>query len=123
MVRAWNVPAEILDDKRLLGQHNEAAIMFSSIIRRKSTGLRQAYYNHPQTRRFHDNPGALVALHDSCVNTNRFNHQSPILDKHSPIEYMLAFPYGFTLLPHIPTQSEFISDMTKLYQRWGITGL
>lgn len=94
--------------------------MFSSIVRTRDTGRVHAYYNHPQTRRFHDDPGALVAVHDACVDTGRFNHKSPVLDKHSPLEYLFAFPNGFKVVLPTPTRLMFLSDLIELRSRGGL---
>lgn len=128
MVRAWCVPLNILDDKRLLGQHRECHSMITSQIKR-ILGIPGGYQNHPYCIKFNDDPGQLIDLHDKCVEemfSRGFNHRSPIL-------FGLHFNYNdpsrhqyVELLPHLCfTKTEYKysvddmnSDIELLHQRW-----
>lgn len=110
MVRAWNVPPSLLDDKRLLGQHVESHIMYNSQVKR-AKGIKAGWQNHPQTRRFDECSGMLVDIHRLCVDEMKrrgFKHNSPL-------------PEFFGCEPFVYSRSMFLSDLIKLYHRWGKT--
>ncbi len=75
----WPIPATELDDKRLLGEHNELLIMARAIA-----GLNRGYRNHPETRRWMGHSKAMKRRHDDLADEmvrRGFNHRSPWPDE------------------------------------------
>lgn len=75
-MRSWYpIPVEALDNKRLLGEHNELLIMARSIA-----GLNKGYRNHPETKRWVGHSKAMKDRHDRLAAEmvrRGFNHRSP----------------------------------------------
>jgi hypothetical protein len=76
-MRSW-YPIEVtrLDNKRLLGEHNELLIMARAIFGLNKGG----YRNHPETKRWVGHSKAMRKRHDEIAKemVNRgFNHKSP----------------------------------------------
>lgn len=75
----WPIPATELDNKRLLGEHNELLIMARAIA-----GLNRGYRNHPETRRWVGHSKAMKGRHDELAAEmvrRGFNHRSPWPDE------------------------------------------
>lgn len=75
----WPIPATELDDKRLLGEHNELLIMARAIA-----GLNRGYRDHPETRRWVGHSKAMRRRHDELAAEmlrRGFNHRSPWPDE------------------------------------------
>lgn len=71
----WPIPATELDDRRLLGEHNELLIMARAIA-----GLNRGYRNHPETRRWMGHSKAMKRRHDELAAEmirRGFRHRSP----------------------------------------------
>lgn len=71
----WPIPATELDDKRLLGEHNELLIMARAIA-----GLNRGYRHHPETRRWVGHSKAMKRRHDELADEmvrRGFHHRSP----------------------------------------------
>lgn len=79
-MRSWYpLPIDVLDDKRLLAEHNELLIMARAIA-----GLTKGYRNHPETKRWIGHSKAMKDRHDKiAVEMLRrgFNHRSPWPDE------------------------------------------
>jgi len=76
-VKIWALPVSELDRSRLLGEHAELHALYAAITR----GYR-AWRNHPETRRFRDHLGQLVARHRQQVEellARGYAHASPLL--------------------------------------------
>ncbi len=77
-MKIWALPIGELDRARLLGEHAELHALYATITR----GYR-AWRNHPETRRFRDHLGQLVARHREQVAellARGYTHASPLLD-------------------------------------------
>ncbi|MBC8145706.1 MAG: pyrimidine dimer DNA glycosylase, partial [bacterium] len=75
----WPVAAIKLDNKRLLGEHNELLIMARSIC-----GLSKGWKNHPETKRWVGHSKAMKARHDEIAEEmvrRGMNHKSPWPDE------------------------------------------
>lgn len=89
-MRSWYpIPAEELDDKRLLGEHNELLIMARAIA-----GLNRGYRNHPETKRWVGFSKAMRDRHDRIAEEmvkRGFNHRSPwpedLINPEDPEDY------------------------------------
>lgn len=111
MVRAWCLPVQLLNRQRLLGQHVECHVMFNANMRGGG-----GYYNHPQTKRFRDDPGQLVSIHNACVEEMKargYNHKSPIDYPESPYSYTKE-EYGRDL--EILRERQPVDLLLKVYQ-------
>lgn len=79
-MRCWYpIPVDVLDDRRLLGEHNELLIMARAIA-----GLNRGYRHHPETRRWVGHSKALRVRHDQLAAEmvrRGFNHRSPWPDE------------------------------------------
>lgn len=109
MVRAWNLPVELLDRQRLLGQHVESHVMFNA-LKKHFNGIKGGYQNHPQTRRFINNIGQLIDIHDKCAEemlSRGYNHKSPLETEDIKKE---EFVY---------TEEEYLLDLKDLKERQG----
>ena len=75
-MRSWYpIKATCLDNKRLLGEHNELLIMARSIA-----GLNKGYRNHPETKRWMGFSKAMKQRHDELAEemlARGFKHKSP----------------------------------------------
>jgi hypothetical protein len=75
-VRSWYpIPAKDLDNKRLLGEHNEILIMARSIA-----GIGKGWRNHPETKRWVGHSKFLAKRHDELaaeMQARGMNHKSP----------------------------------------------
>ena len=76
-MRSW-YPISVLelDNKRLLGEHNELLIMARAIFKLNKGG----YINHPETQRWIGHSKAMKKRHDEIVDEmikRGFNHKSP----------------------------------------------
>ena len=72
----WPIPATELDNKRLLGEHNELLIMARAIFGLNKGG----YRNHPETKRWIGHSKAMKRRHDELADEmvrRGFNHKSP----------------------------------------------
>jgi len=77
--------------------------MFNAIMRGGG-----GFYNHPQTKRFYDDPGQLVTLHNLCMDEmlrRGYKHKSPI---------------DYPCSPYVYTQEEYIRDLADLKNRNGL---
>lgn len=75
-MRIWDVPPELLCDRHLLGEHNEAHALWSIII----NGLR-GFSSHPETARWRGKLRALYLRHEadaSEMERRGFRHRSPL---------------------------------------------
>jgi hypothetical protein len=75
------IPPLCCDDKRALGQHNEA-----HIISRAAQGLTKGWQNHPEVKRWREHLPALAAYHDMIVEDMRrrgwpsgHDHKTPMI--------------------------------------------
>lgn len=75
-MRSWYpISVKELDNKRLLGEHNELLIMARAIA-----GINKGYKNHPETLRWIGHTKALARRHDELASemiSRGFNHKSP----------------------------------------------
>jgi hypothetical protein len=75
-MRSWYpLPVEVLDNKRLLAEHNELLIMARAIA-----GLSKGYRNHPETKRWVGHSKAMKDRHDRLAAEmvrRGFKHRSP----------------------------------------------
>ena len=79
-MRSWHpiLPCE-LDDKRLLGEHNELLIMAKTIA-----GINKGWKNHPETLRWVGHSKAMKRRHDMValeMVERGMNHNSPWPDE------------------------------------------
>jgi Pyrimidine dimer DNA glycosylase len=77
-VKIWALPVGELDTQRLLGEHAELHALYATITR----GYR-AWSRHPETLRFRDHLGQLVARHRKQVEefaVRGITHRSPLVD-------------------------------------------
>ncbi len=77
-MKIWALPVGELDTQRLLGEHAELHVLYAVITR----GYR-AWSRHPETARFREHLGQLVARHREQVEefaVRGIRHQSPLLD-------------------------------------------
>lgn len=76
-MRSWYpISVKMLDNKRLLAEHNELLIMARAIFGLNKGG----YKNHPETKRWVGHSKAMKKRHDNIADemTRRgFNHKSP----------------------------------------------
>jgi hypothetical protein len=89
----WPIPASRLDNKRLLGEHNELLIMARAIA-----GLNKGYKNHPETRRWTGHSKAMKRRHDEIaveMQLRGFNHKSPWPDNVVNLSDTDAWPLTF----------------------------
>ena len=106
MVRVWNLPVELLDRQRLLGEHVELHVIWNALMK-KARGVKAGFQNHPQTLRFEDEEGMLVDRHNQQIDEMRrrgYNHQSPLL----PVLIPVPFTY---------TESQYQEDLETLNSR------
>lgn len=78
MVRIWCTPLYFLNNKRLLAEHYELHVLLGALLRGKG-----AWYNHPQTKRFHKHIGQLIYRHNEQIMElwrRGYNHHSPLLN-------------------------------------------
>lgn len=106
MVRIWRVPLYYLNIQRLNAEHYELHVMVGALLRGKG-----AWFNHPQTKRFHNHIGMLIDRHNQQVEEYRrrgcpsgFNHKSPI-------RFVNAYE------PYIYTREEMLEDLAILTKR------
>jgi len=102
MVKIWCLPLNLLDDKRLLGEHHELHVIFNVL-----TNNLKGFSHHPQTLRFKHNLGMLLYRHNQQIKElkNRgFNHYSPLKTKIKPKCYRYS-------------KLEYIQDLTLLINR------
>lgn len=75
-MRSWYpIPVSDLDNKRLLGEHNELYIMARTIA-----GLSKGWANHPETKRWIGHSKAMKVRHDQLAEEmakRGLNHKSP----------------------------------------------
>lgn len=75
-MRSWYpIPPQELDNKRLLGEHNELLIMARSIF-----GLSKGWKNHPETNRWRGHSVVMKKRHDDLAEEmirRGMNHRSP----------------------------------------------
>lgn len=72
----WPISVKELDNKRLLGEHNELLIMARAIFGLNKGG----YRNHPETKRWIGHSKAMKMRHDEIaqeMELRGFNHKSP----------------------------------------------
>jgi hypothetical protein len=77
-VKIWALPVGELDTQRLLGEHAELHALYAVITR----GYK-AWSKHPETARFRDHLGQLVARHREQVEefaARGIRHRSPLAD-------------------------------------------
>lgn len=89
----WPIPAKELDNKRLLGEHNELLIMAKAIA-----GLNKGYRNHPETKRWTGHSKALKRRHDELADEmlkRGFKHKSPWPDNVVNPNDVEDFPHTF----------------------------
>lgn len=75
-MRIWDLPPELLCDRHLLGEHNEAHAIWSIII----NGL-SGFSRHPETARWRGKLKALYLRHDAVareMGRRGFRHLSPL---------------------------------------------
>lgn len=92
-MRSWYpIPVEALDDKRLLGEHNELLIMARAIA-----GITRGYRQHPETCRWAGYSKAMRRRHDAIAEEmlrRGFNHRSPwpeeLINPEDPEDYPTA---------------------------------
>lgn len=75
-MRIWDVPAEKLCDKHLLGEHRELHAIWNIITKNK-----KGYRNHPETIRWKGKLKALYNRHKKQVKEIKkrgFKHKSPL---------------------------------------------
>ncbi len=75
-MRIWDVDPELLCDRHLLGEHNEAHALWSIII----NGLR-GFSRHPETARWRGKLMALYLRHETDareMERRGFRHRSPL---------------------------------------------
>jgi hypothetical protein len=94
-MRSWYpIPVTKLDNKRLLGEHNELLIMARSIFGLNKGG----YRNHPETIRWVGYSKAMKQRHDDiAVEMQRrgFNHKSPWPENCINLSDTEEFPSSF----------------------------
>jgi hypothetical protein len=106
MVRIWNLPVEILDDKHLLAEHLETHVAFSAIQRAGGP-----WYKHPQVQRFVGKLPQLKYRHDQQVSEMRRRgwngHKTPLPDS------IPAEPYAIKA-------DDYLRDFKVLDSRHGL---
>jgi hypothetical protein len=76
VVRIWDLKAEVLCDRHLLGEHRELHAIWIIL-----TAGKRGYANHPETARWRGKLKALYGRHDRLVAEMRrrgFDHRSPL---------------------------------------------
>lgn len=89
----WPIEASILDNKRLLGEHNELLIMARAIA-----GINKGYRNHPETKRWIGHSKAMKRRHNELADEMEkrgFNHKSPWPDNVMNSDDTDAWPNTF----------------------------
>jgi len=90
IMRSWHpISVSELDNKRLLGEHNEILIMARSIA-----GLNKGWRNHPETNRWRGYSKAMKHRHDLLAEEmvkRGMNHKSPwpdsLINSNDPDSY------------------------------------
>lgn len=124
MVRIWRLPVKVLDRQHLLGEHNELGVIHNAYVREfvltnkfpsfykflHKNGIRIAWINHPQAKRFRGHIGQLVDRHNQQVaemERRGYNHNSPLL----PL-FFIPEIYDYTF-------DEMTEDLALLESRGG----
>lgn len=111
-MRVWCIPVFLLDDRRVLGLHNEAPIVISEgqkLLRGENGG----WTSHPEVKKWSSRLGELVTLHDKAIVPEfvrrGWNHNSPLKN----VEEITPRPFTCS-------EDECLSDLLEVYLRQGI---
>jgi len=76
LVRIWNLPVSVLDNKHLVAEHGELHCLYNVITKNL-----KGFANHPQTNRFRKHLDMLIDRHNHQVGEmlcRGFKHNSPL---------------------------------------------
>lgn len=102
MVKIWCLPVNLLDDKRLLGEHHELHVIFNVLTKNL-----KGFSKHPQTLRFVNNIPMLIYRHTQQVKEIKdrgFKHNSPLQTTLKPECYRYS-------------KLEYLQDLNLLLER------
>lgn len=80
-MRIWDIDPELLCDRHLLGEHDEAHALWSIIV----NGLK-GWSNHPETKRWRGKLRALYLRHEKTsteMEKRGFSHKSPLDERYA----------------------------------------
>lgn len=114
-MRVWFLPLRVLDDRRLVAQHNEAHICLTVVTKFQRTGRHSGWSSSPSARPFIRKRGGLLDYHDNMLlpelARRGFNHHSPINPGFIPHDETAKFW-------DLVTWDMVLKDCRHLFEKW-----